>query len=53
VGMSDEGLEPRLVPRGCDQCTSQLRAALMIYNRTADLGALAALDCPCHASIVD
>jgi archaeosine synthase beta-subunit len=48
VGMSDEGLRPHLVPRGCDRCTASLRAALIAYNQTAELAAFDGLDCECR-----
>lgn len=55
VGLSDEGLEPRRMPSGCDSCTNELRAALTEYNRTRNLDALNKVQCNCpqaglHAS---
>lgn len=48
VGLSDEGLEPHLVPSGCPKCTGKLRQALAQYNRTRELSALEGLDCECR-----
>ncbi len=47
VGLSDEGLEARRKPAGCERCTAPLRAALADYNRTRDLGALERVACTC------
>jgi hypothetical protein len=48
VGLSDEGLEPHLVPSGCERCTGPLRRALAAYNGTRDLAAFEGLDCACR-----
>ena len=48
VGLSDEGLEPHMVPSGCEKCTGALRAALAAYNRSRDLAVFAGLDCACR-----
>lgn len=45
VGLSDEGLEPRRLPAGCERCSADLRRALAEYNRSRDLAALDAVRC--------
>ncbi|MHB8872612.1 MAG: hypothetical protein ACYC8T_02900 [Myxococcaceae bacterium] len=51
VGLSDEGLEPHLLPSGCEKCTGALRAALAQYNRSRDLAAFEGLDCDCRRDV--
>ncbi|HEY3450441.1 MAG TPA: hypothetical protein VGK67_29065 [Myxococcales bacterium] len=51
VGLSDEGLEPRRLPSGCEACSADLRASLAEYNRTRDPKALDAAHCAaCEAA---
>lgn len=47
VGLSDEGLEPHMLPAGCERCTPTLRHALAAYNRARDLAVLQTLRCDC------
>lgn len=51
VGLSDEGLAPAARPDSCPECRPALLAALVRYNETADLAALAGLDCRCRPSL--
>jgi uncharacterized Fe-S cluster-containing MiaB family protein len=48
VGLSAEGLEPRLAPSGCPRCTGRLRRALLAYNQRRDPATLDGLECPCR-----
>jgi hypothetical protein len=48
VGMSDEGLDPRMVPAGCERCTPVLRRALAEFNRTQDARVLDGPECDCE-----
>ncbi|MFH1808438.1 MAG: hypothetical protein ABIJ09_06830 [Pseudomonadota bacterium] len=46
VGTSDEGLDPRMAPRGCEGCTPSLQQALQAYNSTRNPESLRVVDCP-------
>jgi radical SAM enzyme (TIGR01210 family) len=48
VGMSDEGLDPRMVPAGCARCTPVLRRAIAEFNRTQDARVLDGPECDCE-----
>ncbi|TNF26375.1 MAG: hypothetical protein EP329_21335 [Deltaproteobacteria bacterium] len=48
VGLSDEGLDAAQVAHNCASCTPVVRGALRSFNRTADVAALAGLDCACR-----
>jgi radical SAM enzyme (TIGR01210 family) len=48
IGLSDEGLEPQRAPAGCWRCTQALRAALVEYNRTHELGVFDTVNCNCR-----
>jgi len=48
VGTSDEGLDPRMVPSGCERCTPLIRRAIAEFNRTQDAHVLEGPSCDCE-----